>query len=108
MKIQNLDFNDAATMMRALNETVSYIRSKTGKKPQIAIVLGSGMGDYAAQLRNADVIPYEEIPNFPRPAVAGHSGKLFIGEVAGKCVAVMQGRNHYYEGCETQAARPEG
>ncbi|MDR1549364.1 MAG: purine-nucleoside phosphorylase [Hungatella sp.] len=102
MKIQNLDFNDAQGIMQALNETVSYIKARTDRRPQVAIVLGSGLGGYVEQLKNTIVIPYEDIPNFPRPTVAGHSGKLCIGEISGKCVAVMQGRNHYYEGYETQ------
>ena len=102
MKIQNLDFTDAEAMMSALKETVDYIQRRTSRIPQIAMILGSGLGDYAAQLEHADIIPYEEIPNFPRPTVSGHSGKLFIGEVSGTCVAVMQGRNHYYEGYDTQ------
>lgn len=102
MNIQNLDFTDAGRMMSALRETVDFIRSRTSKVPQIAMILGSGLGDYAAQLENADIIPYEEIPNFPRPTVSGHSGRLFVGRIAGKCVAVMQGRNHYYEGYDTQ------
>lgn len=102
MKIRNLDFTDAEAMMSALRETTEFIRSRTNKKPEIAMILGSGLGDYALQLKDADIIPYEEIPNFPRPTVSGHSGKLFIGEISGKCVAVMQGRNHYYEGYDTQ------
>ena len=102
MKIQNLDFTDGEMMMAALKETVAYIQSRTKKVPQVAMILGSGLGDYANQLQNVDIIPYEDIPNFPRPTVSGHSGRLFIGEVSGKCVAVMQGRNHYYEGYDTQ------
>lgn len=102
MKIQNLDFTDGEVMMAALKETVAYIQSRTTKRPQVAMILGSGLGDYANQLQNVDIIPYEDIPNFPRPTVSGHSGRLFIGEVSGKCVAVMQGRNHYYEGYDTQ------
>ena len=102
MKIQNLDFTDGEVMMAALKETVAYIQGRTKKTPQVAMILGSGLGDYANQLQNVDIIPYEDIPNFPRPMVSGHSGRLFIGEISGKCVAVMQGRNHYYEGYDTQ------
>lgn len=102
MKIKNLDFTDELAMMQAINDTVQYIQSKTNKKPEIAIILGSGLGDYAYQLKNADIIPYEDIPNFPKSTVVGHSGNLFIGELNGKCVAIMQGRNHYYEGYDTQ------
>ena len=102
MKIKNLDFTDSQAMMNALRETTEFIRGKTKKRPEIAMVLGSGLGDYALQLNNPDVISYEDIPNFPQPTVSGHSGKLFIGEMAGKCIIIMQGRNHYYEGYDTQ------
>ena len=102
MKIKNLDFTDSQAMMDALRETTIFIQSKTKQKPEIAMILGSGLGDYVSQLKNADIIPYEDIPNFPQPTVSGHGGKLFIGEISGKCVAVMQGRNHYYEGYDTQ------
>lgn len=102
MGIVNLNFNDAEEMMKALNETVDFIKSKTKRQPKIAVILGSGLGAYADRLENPDIISYEEIPNFPRPTVSGHSGRLIIGDVSGKCVVVMQGRNHYYEGYDTQ------
>ena len=102
MKITNLDFTDANAMMQAINQTTQFIRSKTDMKPQVALILGSGLGAYAEQLKDAVVIPYEDIPNFPRPTVTGHAGKLYFGKVGGKCVVIMQGRMHYFEGYETQ------
>jgi purine-nucleoside phosphorylase len=77
---------------------VSHIRSKTAIKPTLGIILGSGLGNFASQVENAVVIPYAEIPHFPRSTVEGHSGKLILGTIAGVPVAVMQGRVHAYEG----------
>lgn len=77
---------------------VSYIRSKTSLQPQLAIILGSGLGSFASQVADAVTIPYAEIPNFPQSTVAGHSGKLVLGTIGGVPVAVMQGRVHAYEG----------
>lgn len=102
MSITNLDFTDQKSMMLAIDEATAFIKTKTNKKPTIALILGSGLGDFINNIENADIINYEDIPHFPRPTVSGHGGKLFIGEIAGKCIAVMQGRNHYYEGYDTQ------
>jgi len=76
----------------------TYIRSKTTLQPQLAIILGSGLGSFASQVADAVTIPYAEIPNFPQSTVAGHSGKLVLGTIGGVPVAVMQGRVHAYEG----------
>ncbi len=70
--------------------------------PRIAIVLGSGLGAFAAQLENATAIPYAAIPNFPQSTVAGHSGRLVSGALAGAPLLVMQGRVHGYEGYTAQ------
>lgn len=102
MRIQNLDFMDADSMRAALKESADFIRSKTPLVPQTVIVLGSGLGQYAQQVEDAVIIPYEDIPHFPRPTVSGHSGRLVLGRIGKKAVAVMQGRNHYYEGYDTQ------
>lgn len=89
-------------MLETINETVSYIRSKTSLQPEVAIILGTGLGKIADEI-NADVsIPYEEIPNFPVSTVEGHDGKLIIGTYAGKEVIAMKGRFHFYEGYSMQ------
>jgi purine-nucleoside phosphorylase len=75
-----------------------YIRSRTPLTPQIAIILGSGLGPFAHHVEGSVGIPYTLIPHFPKPTVVGHSGLLVIGTVHGVPVAVMQGRVHYYEG----------
>jgi purine-nucleoside phosphorylase len=97
-----IDWNDADAVMRAIDESAGYIAAKSAKKPQIVVVLGSGLGAFAEKLRDADVIPYGDIPFFPEPTVSGHGGALHIGDIGGKCVAVMQGRMHYYEGYDTR------
>lgn len=79
-------------------EAVESIREKTDLIPDVAIVLGSGLGKLADHIENPTVIPYEEISGFPKPTVTGHGGKLVIGKVGESCVAVMQGRVHLYEG----------
>lgn len=75
-----------------------HIRKHYTTVPRIGIILGSGLGGFAAQVKDAVVIPYAEIPGFPQSTVAGHSGKLVLGNLRGIPVAVMQGRVHAYEG----------
>lgn len=75
-----------------------FIRSKTKLRPQIALVLGSGLGAFADGLESAARIPYERIPHFPRSTAVGHAGYLVIGKVGEVAVAAMQGRAHFYEG----------
>jgi purine-nucleoside phosphorylase len=79
-------------------QAAQYIRSQTAMAPEIALVLGSGLGPFADGLENAVRITYADIPHFPRPSAQGHAGKLVIGEVGDVTVAAMQGRVHYYEG----------
>ena len=84
--------------LQEIDETVSAIRQRTQQKPRIGLILGSGLGDLANAVKDADVIPYNEIPNWPLSTVIGHTGHLVIGELEGHCVMVMQGRTHFYEG----------
>jgi purine-nucleoside phosphorylase len=67
------------------------------KLPSLAFVLGSGLGPLADEAENAVSIPYTDIPGFPQPSVAGHKGRLVIGDLEGRRVALFQGRGHYYE-----------
>lgn len=83
-------------------EAAAFIRQKSKLQPQIALVLGSGLGAFADELGNATVIPYAEIPHFPRSSAEGHAGNLVIGKVGDVPVAAMQGRVHYYEGHSLQ------
>jgi len=85
-------------MLDKIKETVDYISSKTQIKPQVGIILGTGLGGLVKEIEIVDVLPYESIPNFPVSTVEGHSGKLIFGTLGGKNVIAMQGRFHYYEG----------
>jgi len=79
-------------------ESVDFIRGKTSLRPQIALVLGSGLGAFADDLADRVVLPYSAIPHFPVSSAEGHAGNLVIGRVGDVAVAAMQGRVHYYEG----------
>ena len=81
-----------------IHAAADYIRKRINTRPAIGLILGSGLGDLADSLENRIVIPYEDIPCFPRSGVAGHAGALVFGEICGKSLVVMQGRVHYYEG----------
>ncbi len=81
-----------------IDQAAAAIREKTKQTPSVAIILGSGLGGLADAVQLADVIPYQEIPHWPISSVVGHKGRLVIGTLEGKCVLVMQGRTHYYEG----------
>ena len=81
-----------------IENSIGIIRGKTDFVPEIGLILGSGLGDYAEQIENPVVIPYGEIPDFPVSTVAGHAGQFVLGTCKGKNVIAMQGRVHYYEG----------
>lgn len=81
-----------------LTQTVSYIRSKTSIKPKIGIILGSGLGSFVNEVSIETKLPFHEIPHFMPPTVEGHQGNLILGTVGNHPVAILQGRNHYYEG----------
>lgn len=86
-------------LMEKLGESVAYIESKLeGRKPEIGLILGSGLGDMADSIEDAVTIDYHDIPHFPVSTVPGHKGRLVIGQLEGKTVLCMQGRFHYYEG----------
>jgi purine-nucleoside phosphorylase len=85
-------------MTTGIEQCVGLIRARAAQfKPRIGIVLGSGLGSYADQVDPVATLSYGELPGFPTPGVAGHSGKLVLGRVAGTPVALLQGRAHYYE-----------
>ena len=84
------------------DEAAAFIRSRTHHAPTVGLILGSGLSGLAEQIAAADVIPYAEIPHFPVSTVAGHAGRLVIGELAGATVCAMQGRFHFYEGYTMQ------
>ena len=81
-----------------VQEAVAAIRGRWGKKAEVGIVLGTGLGGLAERIVADVVVPYEEIPHFARSTVETHAGKLILGTLEGKSVVAMQGRFHYYEG----------
>ncbi|MDQ0062301.1 purine-nucleoside phosphorylase [Paenibacillus harenae] len=85
-------------MLVKIKEAAAYIQSQLQAPPRIGMILGSGLGVMADEVKEATVIPYGQIPHFPVSTVEGHSGELVIGELEGKTVLVMKGRFHYYEG----------
>jgi purine-nucleoside phosphorylase len=84
--------------MEQLNETVNYIKNAYNGKPEVGIILGSGLGSLVDDIIVEIAFNYEDIPHYPVSTVAGHSGRLIFGELNGKKVVVMAGRFHYYEG----------
>lgn len=86
-------------LMEQLKASAAFIRDRIGeRKPEILIVLGSGLGDLGDQVEDAVRIPYKEIPHFPVSTVPGHKGLLVVGTLEGRQVVCMQGRFHFYEG----------
>jgi purine-nucleoside phosphorylase len=85
-------------MWKKLTESTDYVLSRTKIRPCAGIVLGTGLGGLVDEIKITDIIPYEEIPNFPVTTVEGHHGNLIFGHLADMPVVAMQGRFHYYEG----------
>ncbi|CAG0946996.1 purine-nucleoside phosphorylase [Anaerolineae bacterium] len=85
-----------------IEATAAFIAARTRHKPQIGLVLGSGLNALADEIAQADTIPFHDIPGFPVSTVEGHTGELVIGELSGKVVIAMRGRAHYYEGYSMQ------
>lgn len=81
-----------------LRTAAQAVRARCSIAPQVGLILGSGLGDYADHLARATAIDYGDIPYFPRSHVAGHKGRLVVGERAGAACVAMQGRVHLYEG----------
>lgn len=85
--------------MNVINNAAEFIETRLdGRKPEVAVVLGSGLGKLADMIEDPVVIPYSEIPGFPVSTVIGHKGNFVCGQLGGKTVLAMQGRFHYYEG----------
>lgn len=85
-----------------IQKAANYIKSKIDIVPDIAMILGSGLGDFTDNIEESIEIPYEDIPNFPISTVKGHGGKLVIGKIGEKNIIAMKGRIHFYEGYSMQ------
>ncbi|WP_026894082.1 purine-nucleoside phosphorylase [Clostridiisalibacter paucivorans] len=86
------------TLIEKIKETENFLKDRVDFKPDIGLILGSGLGTLANEIESPIILKYEEIPNFPISTVEGHEGKLYFGYLEGKKVVAMQGRFHYYEG----------
>jgi purine-nucleoside phosphorylase len=89
-------------MLIKIKETIEYLERKISVKPEIGIILGTGLGGLVKEIEIHHTIPYEHIPNFPVSTVDGHKGQLIFGTMSGKYIVAMQGRFHYYEGYSMQ------
>jgi len=86
-------------MLPNVKETKEFLESKSaGFKPDVALVVGSGLGEIAKDIAKPVLVPYADIPHFPKSTVAGHAGQMIFGELGGKKLMVLNGRFHYYEG----------
>lgn len=85
-----------------IHEAAAWIQARARVKPEAGIILGTGLGDFAGALELDVAIPYEDIPHFPHSTVESHAGELHLGTLAGRPVAVMKGRVHFYEGYTMQ------
>ncbi|ALP38616.1 purine nucleoside phosphorylase [Paenibacillus sp. IHB B 3084] len=81
-----------------IQEAADYIRAKSGIRPEIGLILGSGLGILADLIQDGISIPYQDIPHFPVSTVEGHEGELLLGTIEGRAVVMMKGRFHMYEG----------
>ena len=83
-------------------EAVQAIQTRTSLKPEVGVILGSGLGDLATEIAEPAIVPYADIPHFARSTVKGHAGRLIIGLLENVPVVAMQGRFHLYEGYHLQ------
>jgi purine-nucleoside phosphorylase len=89
-------------MFRKASEAAQFIRERIHDRPEAGIILGTGLGGLAAEIREAVAIPYESIPHFPMSTVESHEGELIAGYLDGKYILAMKGRFHFYEGYSLQ------
>jgi purine-nucleoside phosphorylase len=90
------------TAYNQLAEATAYLKKYTSNNPKIGVVLGSGLGNFVAEIKVDQEVAYEDIPHFPVSTVEGHHGKLIFGSIGGKPIIAMAGRFHFYEGYTPQ------
>ena len=88
----------ASPLLAQIEEAAAHVRARSRTRPEVGIILGTGLGDFAGALTPEAVVPYDTIPHFPVATVESHAGELHLGTLAGRPVAVLKGRAHYYEG----------
>jgi purine-nucleoside phosphorylase len=84
--------------LQEIDQAADAIRARTSQQPRVGLILGSGLNDLANSVEKAEMVPFGDLPNWPRSTVHGHAGRLVIGELERQTVMVMQGRVHFYEG----------
>ncbi len=90
-------------MLEEIKQTAAFVRARTADyAPEVGIILGTGLGDFADRIEAKYTLDYKDIPGFPVSTVEGHKGRMIFGEVGGRRVVAMQGRFHYYEGYTMQ------
>src|SRR5215472_4496436 len=98
MKTISQSHDTDSDLFQQANEAAGFVSTKTTLRPAIAIVLGSGLGDFADDVADPVKIGFTDIPHFSHSTAVGHAGQLVVGKIAGRPVVVMQGRVHLYEG----------
>ncbi len=83
---------------KIVEETAEWLQQRITFKPEVILILGTGLGSFADLISNGRIFPYELIPNFPSSTVTSHAGNLIFADLYGKKIAILQGRFHYYEG----------
>ena len=90
-------------MLEEIKKTAAFVRTRTEDfAPEVGIILGTGLGDFADKIDARFIIEYKDVPGFPVSTVEGHKGRLIFGRIDGRRVVAMQGRFHYYEGYTMQ------
>ena len=96
------DTKTMSELKSRISEAAAAVRAKATLRPEVGIILGTGLGDLTQALESATVVPYAGIPHFAQSTVESHAGELHVGKLAGRAVAVMKGRVHFYEGYTMQ------
>ena len=89
-------------LLTQIKASADFILKQSKYKPEIGLILGSGLGSLADSIESPEYYNYSDIPNFPTSTVEGHAGRLVIGTLGNKQVIAMQGRFHFYEGYSMQ------
>ena len=88
----------ASELVTQIEAAAASVRGRSALRPEVGVILGTGLGDFAGALETEAVVPYRDIPHFPVSTVESHAGELHVGRLAGRAVAVLKGRVHFYEG----------
>jgi purine-nucleoside phosphorylase len=88
----------ATELVTQIEAAAASVRGRSALRPEVGVILGTGLGDFAGALETQAVVPYRDIPHFPVSTVESHAGELHLGRLAGRSIAVMKGRVHFYEG----------